>query len=643
MSTRYRFNKNVCDLLKPKILNYNLTKLARKLAEFILKKNCIPHFQHPFELYHTALAEEVIDVKTKKFHEKFIKNENISEDAQKFRKAFRDEMNKQSHGKFKLENMDNLQITLELSRNFGQGEHKDWPSNTITDDDIQDFLDHLVLAVNQPNEDELGKLIEKEIGKEFDAIKSETLFNKLFMTMLTWIQDRDRSEFFSYEEGKQLLEEATRGFPVWFDVSPPAENFIGRLNIIEKLHQILLEAGSRAISQRICISGLGGIGKSELVRKYIHTYRASFDEKIVWINAESYKTLVESFCRLAQDKLRIPIIKDDKRINMKSIIEKVYNYFSDGKSLFIFDNAMKLRSQEEDDEGIDKFLPSSSPHVKNPYIIITSRNQRWGDLKTIVLESFTLEEAAEFIEKALNIKDGSQVTEIQDLNKKLQYFPLALQQAVAYIKERNRVLKNFDSVFTINNYLLEYDEKTKKLLNFKFPEDSDNKYTKTTYTTWKVSTDIIKTNKKCGFKAMQILNMIAYTASSNISVKIFLKFKNRETLEEAIQLLKQYSLINSEERETLVRVHELVQQVIRIDLKEAKREKDVIKKTLGLLSNTLLQNSFRYNVDHALSVWNYASKYEELVRKFSRVPAVIVKKLSILLRYQNACTFGKMQ
>ena len=51
-------------------------------------------------------------------------------------------------------------------------------------------------------------------------------------------------------------------------------------------------------------------------------------------------------------------------------------------------------------------------------------------------------------------------------------FPLALQQAVAYIREKDKELKNIRKEFKISDYLKKYEEKTKELLDFKFPEDS---------------------------------------------------------------------------------------------------------------------------------------------------------------------------
>lgn len=103
--------------------------------------------------------------------------------------------------------------------------------------------------------------------------------------------------------------------------------------------------GETVISQTASISGLGGVGKSELARKYINEYGDVYDNRIVWIDAESYETLTESFRRLAQDILGISSKNvDGKEKDIKSIVEDVYRFFSKGKSLFIFDNAEKRKT-----------------------------------------------------------------------------------------------------------------------------------------------------------------------------------------------------------------------------------------------------------------------------------------------------------
>ncbi|MCL2322973.1 MAG: tetratricopeptide repeat protein, partial [Oscillospiraceae bacterium] len=534
--------------------------------------------------------------------------------------------------------IDNKQVGLKLSKNFGKGENKDWPDNAISDDEIKDFINHLVFAVDQPNEEELGNIIKDEIGKEFDFFTTENVYNKLFITMLNWLQGKERDRFLSYEEGKEFFEEARRGIPIWFDIREPVESFTGRVEQLDNLHRILQGEGKTLISQVISMSGLGGVGKSELARKYINKYSQKYDNKVAWINAESYQTLVESFRRLACDKLRISTKnanKEEKEIS--SIVEDVYKFFSNGKSLFVFDNAEKRRTQDDGNEGIDKFLPSLPSDANKPYVLITSRNQKWGNIKVMLLDVFTEKEAVDFIRKVLSIEDGSQESEIPKLAKTLQCFPLALQQAVAYIKERDTALRNVGSKFKISNYLQRYEEETRKLLDFKFPEDSSDLYTKTTFTTWRVTIDKIKNNPECGNQAAEILDIIAYTAPDNIPVKMFLELQyNREKLGDAIELLKQYSMISSGKEQSSVNIHRLVQQVTRLELKEQGREEKKLEEVLKLVKANLQEE----NLDHAVSVWNHISKYEELVRKFSEFPSKITEELNNSERHNQAYSFG---
>ncbi|TVS94395.1 tetratricopeptide repeat protein, partial [Wolbachia pipientis] len=221
--------------------------------------------------------------------------------------------------------------------------------------------------------------------------------------------------------------------------------------------------------------------------------------------------------------------------------------------------------------------------------MITSRNQKWGDIEVLTLDIF--KESIDFIRKALDIKDGSQENEIKNLAETLQHFPLALQQAVAYIKERDIALKNVGLRFEISDYLKRYKEEAKKLLDFKFPEDSNDSYTETTFITWRITINKIKDNAEYGQQAKEILDIIAYIASDNIPVEMFLGLeRNREKLGDAIQLLKQYSMINSGEEQNLVNIHRLVQQVIRIELEKQGKNK-VVKKTFELLKESFPDDS----------------------------------------------------
>lgn len=136
-----------------------------------------------------------------------------------------------------------------------------------------------MFAVNQPNKEELGKIVKKEIRKEFDFITTKNIYNKFFITMLNWLQGKERGLFLSYEEGKEFFEEARRGIPIWFSVRDPAESFIGRVEQLDNLHRILQGEDKTVIPQVISISDLGGVGKSELAKKYINEYCSEFKRR----------------------------------------------------------------------------------------------------------------------------------------------------------------------------------------------------------------------------------------------------------------------------------------------------------------------------------------------------------------------------
>ncbi|WP_410542233.1 FxSxx-COOH system tetratricopeptide repeat protein [Wolbachia endosymbiont of Tetranychus urticae] len=590
-SAKYEFGEELIPKLKPILEDYNLTRLARRLVECLLKKNPIKHHQQSdiFYFYHEVIANEVIDAKTKKFYDKFIRGDNISGITEKFRRTFISELRKKSKEEVNIEclnqALEDKKVGLILSKNFGKGGNSNWPNNVITDVEVKDFLSHLVFAVNQPNEEELGKIIKSEIGEDLDLVTTENTYNKFFITMLRWLQEKERGRFLSYEEGKEFFEEAKRGLPILFNVRDPVSSFTGRIEQLDNLHKAMMNGGRAIVSQSVSISGLGGVGKSELARKYIREYSRDYDNKVIWINAENHNTLSESFRRLACDKLGISLKnRDGKEKDIKSIVEDVYRFFSKGKSLFIFDNAEKYRSQREDDDGIDKFLPSLPENMNKPHILVTSRNTKWPKhVKICSLNTFTKAESIEFIKKALRMENSKQDEDIIKLAETLQYFPLALQQVVAYIREKKKELRNVGLEFTINDYLQRYEGKTRELLNFPFPEDSDDNYTKATFTALKVQLDAVE-KRENGNKAIEIINVIAYLAPENISTKMFLSLRsNKEELGSAIGLLKQYSIVNVEQEQVVLSVHRLVQQVTRLYLDEQGKAEETIDQAFNLL------------------------------------------------------------
>ncbi|WP_264339257.1 MULTISPECIES: ankyrin repeat domain-containing protein [unclassified Wolbachia] len=507
---------------------------------------------------------------------------------------------------------DSIISYLQENKNFIKRE----VGREVSDKEIEDFLNKLVFAVNLPSGTELSEIIKSELGKEFSNTDAKHFYSRYQEEVLILLE-KEEEEFLSYEKAKALLEEIREEIlgAVWFGIIEPVASFTGRGRVLTALHNMLQRSAKKqaVISQVASISGLGGVGKSELARKYTYKYGKDYYVNAIWIDAESTETMKNSFLDLANNRLGIPT-KDrhERDKTIENIVREVYAFFArrGRRSLFIFDNA-------EGYEDIKRFLPSSlHPRHKKPYILITSRNKDWRiaedeeKIKTIQLGVFKKTEAIRFVKRALNIKDNLQDEEIKKLTEELQYFPLALGQAIAYINESNIVLsRRGEERVGVSDYLKRYEKEAEKLLDFESKYKSD-RYTKTTFIAWKITIDAIA-KRECGPEALKILEVMAYLAPDKIHIEeVFSKLiaEDKEKLWKAVELLDRYSIIDL--KKGVANIHRLVQKVTELNLQKAVREEEVLRKALELI------NSGDIAISHIVSIWEYASKYGKLIDDF---------------------------
>ncbi|BET33585.1 MULTISPECIES: ankyrin repeat domain-containing protein [Wolbachia] len=479
------------------------------------------------------------------------------------------------------------------------------------EENIREFFDKLVFAVNQPNEIKLAEIIENELGKEFNNIDKKNVYGRFLVEVLDWMKARE-GKFLSHEEINEFFEKIREEIlgAVWFDVRGPVRLFTGRDEELGMLHDSLQRNPKGAVISYITsISGPGGMGKSQLARKYACKYRRYYDDNVIWIDAENFEAMKDSFLRLARNRLGIsPKDKYGNDKTIETIVREVYAFFARRRSLFIFDNVQEYKK-------ISKFLPFSlSPDLNKPHILITSHDQELEKgIDVIKLGELEQRDAIEFVKKGFNIlkKDKSQDREIENLVRRLQCFPLAIQQAISYIEDQRIIEK-----FKISDYLKEYEKKAKKLLKSKIFQGIDNNYTKTTFTAWEVTMDKVRSDEQYGPLASEILDVLAYFAPDKIAREIFLNsvsdYKKKQ-LKLAIRLLVRYSMVGGEQNQSVLNIHSLVQKVTRLKLQENRQEEEVLRKALELInSGGLAQGS----MSHIAFVWGYASTYGKLIDNF---------------------------
>ncbi|GKS78121.1 hypothetical protein wHma_01280 [Wolbachia pipientis] len=542
----------------------------------------------------------------------------------------------------------------------------------VSNKEIEDFLNESVFVVNLPHEAQLRELLlgklSSRLNKKFGYIGDNQIFcNNLLKKISDWVKDI-KARPLSYKKGEELFREVELwastlgkieqgvkekneridkvieqqhkdsktlhkiyvavttqdnkrvGKPIQFNIKHPVEMFVGRKNELQEIYDRLHKSTDKpmAISRIVVIGGSEGVGESELARKYACEYKEHYDGNLVWVNAGTQKDLEESFKGLAKElNRRLPegskiFITDEdteQEKGIRSIIKSVYRYFKDVKSLFIFDNAREYKD-------ISKFLPLSLyPDYKKPYVLITSRDNKWearGDIEVIKLDIFNKTEALGFIKKSLNIDDPLQDKEIKELMEKLQYLPLALKQVVVYIRNKNKEskLRGYGR-FEISDYLKECQRYTGKSLKEGVCKDEDC-YAEAVSITCTITMTHIQ--KEYGCETLNILEIMAYLAPDKIRIEeIFLKLiaNDEDKLRGAVELLDRYSMVNLSEG--VVNIHRLVQEVTRLKLQKEGREEEILRKALELINGG---NIAQDNISHIVSIWGYASKYGKLIDDF---------------------------
>jgi tetratricopeptide (TPR) repeat protein len=289
------------------------------------------------------------------------------------------------------------------------------------------------------------------------------------------------------------------------------------------------------------LAGLGGVGKTQLAIEY--AYRCAADYGIIWwVRSEQAATLAADYAALAR-----PLdLQEKDAAEQPVIIAAVRDGLQHRRDwLLIFDNA---NAPEE----IRDYLPAMGGHV-----LITSRHAAWGAVaQTVQVKKWAPNVAAEFLLKRTGQTD---VEAAKELAQELDYLPLALEQAAAYIEATQK---------TLPGYLAMFRQHQLALLKRARP-GSD--YPATVERTWELSFQRLETESPGG---VALLQLCAFLAPDDIPRDVIVSGAQhlpeplRETVRDglafdnAVRAIRRYSLIDTTGESTLS-MHRLVQAVVR--------------------------------------------------------------------------------
>jgi tetratricopeptide (TPR) repeat protein len=311
-------------------------------------------------------------------------------------------------------------------------------------------------------------------------------------------------------------------------------NFTGREESLTGLRQAL--ASGQAATVTLAISGLGGVGKTQLATEYVYRYSSEYD-LVWWVPAEEPAALSAAYGALAQE-LDMP---EKDAAEQSAMVEGVKRHLARrGDWLLVFDNA-------PGPEQVQNYLPGST----TGHILITSQNPVWGSLaRRLSVDPFQRAESVEFFGQRTGQKDEEAAN---NLAEALGDLPLALEQAGAYIEETGT---------TLAAYLGLFRDRRRELWVEEHPPLG---YRETIATTWEISLQQLPP------AAMALMELCAFLSPDNIPRDLLEKegtlppsqegtLANSLVLNRAIAALRRFSLI--EVRGNTWSVHRLVQAVV---------------------------------------------------------------------------------
>lgn len=338
--------------------------------------------------------------------------------------------------------------------------------------------------------------------------------------------------------------------------------FTGRESLLADLRNKFTADKVAGQTPAYALSGLGGIGKTQLATEYAYRHRRDY-RTVLWVKAETRETLLSDFAALAS---RLDLPEKDAQ-DQHLIVAAVKGWLEENVDwLLILDNV-------EDLPLVSEFLPSEG----RGHVLLTTRLRATGSIAfSVLIENMTRDEGtllllrrAKVLNPGVPIEAATAVdrARAEDIAVEMDGLPLALDQAGAYIEE---------TACGLSGYWELYQRRRMALLNHS--GTASPQYPHTVVSTWALSFQRIE---QVNPAAAQLLRLCAFLHSDAIPEAIIAAgapeldpvlqavAADSYELNRAIRELLKYSLMRRNPNAKTLSVHRLVQEAIKGDMDEA--------------------------------------------------------------------------
>ncbi|OJJ07396.1 hypothetical protein ASPVEDRAFT_65790 [Aspergillus versicolor CBS 583.65] len=254
------------------------------------------------------------------------------------------------------------------------------------------------------------------------------------------------------------LQEDVRSIPS--EIVPFGRNgrFVGREAELDTLIAKLITNNTEEDCQRVSIFGLGGIGKTQIAIELAYKVRkVSVSHSVFWVSAVTAEMFKEGFRHIGE-VLKIPGI-EEKDAEIHTLVRAALSKEDLGRWVLIIDNAddveMLYRNSYENYGEAPVTLIEYLPFSRLGSIVITTRNIEaainHSGVDRVEVSNLSPEDATELLRS--NIGDISITAEMESMPELLgvlEYLPLAIMQAAAYLCAKQMSITRYLQIYRNN-------------------------------------------------------------------------------------------------------------------------------------------------------------------------------------------------
>lgn len=306
--------------------------------------------------------------------------------------------------------------------------------------------------------------------------------------------------------------------------------------------------------------------KTQIAIEYCYRFREKNPHaQVFWVHLGTI-TKFSQGCKTITRRLELPGWDDPQTNNLQQFYDWLNND-KNGQWLLVLDNVDEITFLEtplqlqNNSVRINEFISRSALGA----ILITTRDKMIGERlavrgRTVEVLTMAMKEARQLVNFRLSTLPTTEASDREDLIKELNYLPLGITQATAYIIEKCITVKQYLSIFH------DGDEEMLELLSENISDDRRiDQESHSVFRTWKLSYDqITKQNPR----AAEILSLMSMLDRQEIPSSVIKKDgESTRVFLSAIAVLQNFSLVSKSANGENYGMHRLVQFSTRAWLK----------------------------------------------------------------------------